>query len=223
MIKTNRKMTGIRIHQALKFVGIIAGTWALLLVLITTLTYLPGHPDFSIFSTYLSDMSDSSKTPGWPPIIFNAGTLIAVPLRYLVIVLLVWRLSQLGAGRGFSISALILGFFSTAGTALMTAVPFGIAPTIHKLGIVLYFLGVVFLQTLIGIKEISLKKIPRILPVLSFSMVVLYLIFTILMILFERGMVERSTPVIWEWLAFFSSILWVFTHGILLGKADTSR
>ena len=204
-------------------VGIIAGVWALLTVIITTLSYLPAHPDFSIFTTYLSEMSDSSITTGWPPIIFNAGTLMAVPIRYLVIVLLVLRLSQFGAGRAFAISTLVLGFFSTAGTALMTAVPFGTGPAIHKLGIVFYFLGVVFLQIVIGIKELSLKNIPKVLPGLSFIMVVLYSIFTILMILYEQGTVGRTTPVIWEWLAFFSSVLWVFTQSILLDKPDTSR
>jgi hypothetical protein len=213
----------IKIPAALKIAGIIAGAWAVLLVLTTTLAYLPGHPDFSIFTTYLSDMSDPEKTAGWAPIIWNSGTLLSVPLRYLVIVLLVMRLRQLGAGKAFAAAVLSIGFFSTAGTAMMTATPFSVSPLIHKSGIAFYFFGVVILQTIIFIKEWSLKKIPRGLPLLSLAMVLLYFVFVTLIVLYEQGTVSRSTPVIWEWAAFSSSVIWVFTQSIVLGKKEAAR
>ena len=222
MLTENSNHAFINIPTALKLIGIIAGTWALLLVVTTTLSYLPGHTDFSIFTTYLSDMSDTGKTPGWPPIIWNSGTLIAVPLRYLVLVLLVMRLRQLGAGKSFAIAVLIIGFFSTAGTAMMTATPFSVSPVIHKAGIGFYFFGVVVLQTIIFIKEWSLKSIPRGLPLLSLTMVLLYFVFVTLVVLYEQGMVSRATPVIWEWLTFLSSVAWVFTQSIVLGKSDSN-
>lgn len=208
----------INIPSALKLVGIIAGLWALLLVISTALAYLPGHPDFSILTTYLSDMSDPVKTSGWPPILFNSGTLIGAPLRYLVIVLLVLRLSQLGAGRAFRISTLITGFISTSGTVLMTAVPFSIAPAIHKLGIPLYFLGVVVLQLLIGLKELSIPAVPKFLPGLCFLTMIVFFIFAALVMLYDQGMVSRTTPIIWEWLSFSSSVVWVFAQSFRLGK-----
>ena len=222
LIKSN-KQTFINIPAALRLVGIIAGVWALLLVVATTLSYLPGYPDFSIFTTYLSDMSDTGKTSGWPPIIWNSGTLIAVPIRYLVLVLLVMRLRQLGAGKAFAIAILIVGFFSTAGTAMMTATPFSVSPTIHKAGIGFYFFGVVVLQTIIFIKEWSLKNIPRGLPLLSLAMVLLYFVFVTLVVLYEQGVVSRATPVIWEWSAFLSSVVWVFSQSIVLGKKDSAE
>lgn len=223
MLTENNNLSFVSIPTALKLVGIIAGVWALLLVVATTLSYLPGHPDFSIFTTYLSDMSDTEKTSGWPPIIWNSGTLIAVPIRYLVLVLLVMRLRQLGAGKAFAIAVLIVGFFSTTGTALLTALPFSVSPTIHKTGIGLYFFGVVVLQTIIFIKEWSLKNIPRGLPLLSLAMVLLYFVFVTLVVLYEQGVVSRATPVIWEWLAFLSSVVWVFAQSILLGKAHSAQ
>jgi hypothetical protein len=181
------------------------------------IAYLPGYPNFSIFNTYLSDIGD---TPGWPQIIWNSGTLIAVPIRYLVLALLVMRLRQLGAGKSFAIATLIVGFFSTAGTALMTATPFSVSPIVHKTGIGLYFFGVVVLQTIIFIKEWSLKGIPRGLPLLSLVMVLIYFVFVTLVVLFEQGVVSRSTPIIWEWLAFLSSIAWVLAQSIGLGKTN---
>lgn len=219
MLVEASNQTSISIPGALRLVGIICGVWAILVVLTATLAYLPGHPDFSPFTTYLSDIGD---TAGWPQVLFNSGTLIAAPMRYLVIVLLVLRLAQLGAGRAFAVATLIVGLVSTTGTVLMTAVPFSVAPGVHKLGIPLYFLGIVVLQMLIGIRQWSLGDVPKVLPVLSFVMVAAYLIFATLVILSEQGVVGRNTPAVWEWLAFLSSVVWLFAQSILLGKMDAA-
>jgi hypothetical protein len=135
-----------------------------------------------------------------------------------VLALLVMRLRQLGASRGFAIATLIVGFLSTAGTALMTATPFSVSPIVHKTGIGLYFFGVVVLQTIIFFKEWSLESIPRGLPLLSLAMIVFYLIFVTLMVLYERGTVSRNAPVIWEWLAISTSIAWMLAQSIVLGR-----
>jgi hypothetical membrane protein len=217
MQATTYDRSSISIPRALRLVGIIGGIWAILVIAAATLAYIPDHPDFSPFTTFMSDMGD---TPGWPKILFNSGTLMAVPVRYLVLVLLVLRLVQLGAGRTFSVASLIVGFASTAGTALMTATPFSLSPIVHKTGIGLYFLGVVVLQSLIGVREWTLKGVPRVLPVLSFTMVILYCIFTALMVLYEQGAVARTTPVVWEWLAILSSIVWMLAQSILLAREN---
>jgi flagellar biosynthesis protein FliQ len=215
MLTKKNGQTVISIPGALKLIGIIAGTWGILVVLTATLAYLPEHPDFSLFTTYLSDIGD---TAGWPQILFNSGTLIAAPIRYLVIVLIVLRLTQLGAGPAFAVSALIIGFVSSSGTVLMTATPFSVSPSIHKSGIPLYFFGVVILQTLIFVKEWSLKHIPKVLPILSLLLVVVYFVFAMLVMLNAKGIVSRSTPVIWEWMCFITSIVWVFAQSILLAN-----
>ena len=216
-MEKENKQTSISIPTTLKLVGIIAGVWAILVVITSTLSYLSEHPDFSIFTVYLSEIG---ATAGWPQILFNSGTLIAAPIRYLVIVLLILRIGQLGAGRVFIIVTLIIGLISTVGTVIMTAVPFNVSLAIHKMGIPLHFLGVVLLQTLIGVSEWSIKNIPKILPWLCFLLVVVYFVFAVLVMLHEREMVSRNTPVIWEWLAFFSSVVWVFAQSILLGNEE---
>ena len=215
MVAKMDSQTGISIPAALKLIGIISGIWGILVVLTATLAYLPEHPDFSLFTTYLSDIGD---TAGWPQVLFNTGTLIAAPMRYLVIVIIVLRLTQLSPGRVFAVSALIIGFISTCGTVLMTAIPFSVSPSIHKLGIPLYFFGVVFLQTLIFIKEWSIKNVPKVLPMLSLLLVAVYFVFAVLVMLHGKGMVSRSTPVVWEWLCFITSIIWVFAQSVLLAN-----
>jgi hypothetical membrane protein len=202
--------------KALRSIGAFAFTVAILTVLASVLAYLPVNPEFSIFTTYLSDIGD---TPGWPQVWFNSGTLLAAPLRYAVILLLVLRLrSYDGVKKSFEVAVLTMGALSTLGTVLMTAVPFSVGPAIHKSGIVLYFLGVVFLQSLIGKRELSIQGFPRSLPLLSYAIVISYLVFFVLVLLYETGVVGRHAPVFWEWMCFFTSLGWLIAHSLILGR-----
>jgi uncharacterized membrane protein YkgB len=55
----------LSIPYSLKVAGIIAGLFALVVILIATNAYLSGQPDFSMYITYLSDIK---VTPVWPQI-----------------------------------------------------------------------------------------------------------------------------------------------------------
>lgn len=218
MLVQETTQSNVSIPKAFQAICLVSGTFAVLMILLTLAAYLPDHPEFSPFTTFLSDIGD---TPGWPQVIFNSGTLIAAPLRYLVLILFVLQMYQLGAGRAFGNTVLIIGALATIGTILMTAVPFSVGPTIHKIGIPLYFFGVVPMQIVIGLKEWPLKDLPRVLPVISFLLAGAYLVFFVLMILYEMEVISRTTtvtPMIWQWLGFSLSILWVYTHGLILGK-----
>jgi len=161
--------------KTLRLIGTFTFILAILTVLTSVLAYLPANPDFSIYTTYLSDIGDTS---GWPQILFNSGTILAAPLRYIIIVLLVLRLRSFCVKKkSFEIAVLIIGAISTIGTLLMTVVPFSIAPAVHKSGIGLYFLGIVFLQFIVGKKEMFIKELPRSLAMWSFSIVACFLIF----------------------------------------------
>jgi len=218
MLVQDRTQSILSISKTFKATCLVTGTFALLLIVFTIAAYIPNHPEFSPFTTFLSDIGD---TPGWPQVIFNSGTLIAAPLRYLVLMLFVLQMYQLGAGRTFGSAVLIIGAFATLGTILMTAVPSSVGPAVHKAGIPLYFFGVVTMQIIIGLKEWSLKNIPRVLPLISFLLAGSYLVFFFLMILYELEVVSRPTavsPMIWQWLGFSFSILWVYDHGLILEK-----
>jgi len=218
MLVQERTKTYFSISKALRAICMVSGTFAVLMILLSVAAYLPDHPDFSPFRTFLSDIGD---TPGWPQVIFNSGTLIAAPLRYLVLILFVLQMYQLGAGRTFGNIVLVIGALATIGTILMTAVPFSVGPTIHKMGIPLYFFGVVPMQIIIGLREWSLKDLSRVLPVASFALAGAYMVFFVLMIMYEMDVISRTTtitPMIWQWLGFGLSILWVYTHGLILGK-----
>ena len=215
MIIHRTEQLTLSIPRSLKLVGIVGGTVGVLGIILPAMAYAPGHPGFLPTTAYLSDMG---ATPIWPQVLFNAGMLLSSPLRYLFLALLVLRLSQLGAGTGFGWAALIIGAFSTAGTIIMAAVPYSVDETTHMVGIPFYFLGVVSLQTLIGVREWKLRTVPRILPGLCFLVVATYLIFFVLMMLHESGSVSRTTPIVWEWLCATFLLVWVFAHSLLLGR-----
>lgn len=209
----------IRVSRALRIVGIIGITLGIATVLSSTLVYIQDH-DFSIFTTYLSDIGD---TPGWPQVMFNSGMLIASPVRYLFLVLLVLQLGHLGAGRGFSLAALIIGALVVVGSIGMSAIPYSLNLPLHKMSALIYFFGVVILQTLIGAQEWR-GRLPAVLPVSSLAVVVIYLVFAVLLTLVGKvDGITRNTPVFWEWLAFCSLMFWLITHSVVLGGVRLSR
>ena len=219
MTTIEKTVPTLSIPRSLKVVGLVTGSIGVLEIVLSTIAYAAIMPGFNLLATYLSDIS---ATPIWPQIFFNAGMLIVSPLRYVVLVLVVLRLYQLGAGQTFGKTALILGVFTSVGTIIMTAVPYTVNVNIHKLGIPLFFFGVVALQAVIGVCEWKLKAVPRSMPILCFVVVGIYLIFFTLEMLYEANVVSRSTPVLWEWLCAISLLAWVFAHSLILGKVDTT-
>jgi len=197
---------------SLKIIGIFGATFGLIGTLMAAIAYISGHPDFSMFTTFLSDIGD---TPGWAQILFNSTTLIAAPIRFLIIVLVAMCLSQVGASNRFTHTVLIIGAISTIGTIIMTAVPYSVSKEIHLAGIPMYFFGLVVWQTILGIEEWKLG-VPRILPVLSFMVVFAFLSFFILVVLYQANVTGRFLAPIWQWLGFFFSIIWAYAHSIIL-------
>jgi hypothetical membrane protein len=209
----------ICLSKALRIVGIIGVVLGITTVLCSTLLYVQEN-DFSIFETYLSDIGGKL---GWPQVIFNSGMLIISPVRYLFLVLLVLQMVHLGASRAFATSALIIGGFVVIGSIGVSAIPYSLNLTLHKISALLYFFGVVILQTLIAAQEVR-RKLPVVLPVSSMSVVAVYLIFAVLLSLVGKiEGITRNTPVIWEWLAFCSLMVWLIVHSIVLGNIRITR
>lgn len=209
----------IRVSRALRTVGIIGVLLAIVTVILSTLLYIQEH-DFSLFTTYLSDIGNAA---GWPQVVFNSGMLIAAPVRYLFLVLVVFQLGHAGAGKAFTRFTLIIGALVIAGSIGLSAIPYSLSLVLHKTSALAYFLGVVILQSLIGVQEWR-SRLPAVLPISSLAVVAIYLIFAVLLSLV--GKVEgitRNTPVIWEWLAFCSLMFWLIAHTTVLGNVRTKE
>lgn len=211
MNKTTTMFSGLRAFRIMAVVSLLVG---IATVAFAVIAYVPIHPQFSVFNTYLSDIGD---TAGWPQIIFNNGTILAAPLRVMVVVFLLLVLRAYHGRKPWIEGViLVLAFVSAFGTVCMTAVPYSTGPAVHKAGIGLYFLGAVFLQSVVGFIEWKIKDFPWVLPVLSFLIVFCFVIFLVFYMLLQSGSDVRALSVFWEWMCFFSSMLWLMGHAISL-------
>jgi len=211
MNKTMIMFSALRAFRVIAVVSLVVG---MLTVIFAVVAYVPAHPQFSILNTYLSDIGD---TVGWPQIIFNNGTILAAPLRVMVVVFLLLVLRGYDGRRPrFERAALVLAVVSAFGTVCMTAVPYSTGPAVHKAGIGLYFIGAVFLQSVLGLKMLKIKELPHMLPVLSFFIVVCFVAFLFFYLMLQSGGDVRALSVFWEWMCFFSSMLWLAGHLVFL-------
>ena len=171
--------------------------------------------DFSFFTTYISDFGAAQ---GWPSALFTAGMLIAAPLRYLFLVLLLVRLVHLGASSRFRSTMLVVGAMTVLGSIETAAIPFTLDAAIHKGSALLYFFGTVVLLGAISVQEWKLR-LPRALPLSGIAVVAAYFVFaTLLAMAGKVGAIDRATPVPWEWLSFIALMVWLAAHTLLLGS-----
>ncbi len=219
MAQTIHDEPTVRVSEALRAVGFTGVALGFATVAGAALLYVSGH-EFSLFTTYLSDIGN---TPGWPQVVFNNGMLLSAPVRYVFLVLLVAQLVHRGASVAFRRVALTMGALVVAGSIGMAAIPFSLHLVAHKASALVYFLGVVVLQSLIAVEEWRCR-LPRLLPASTLAVVVIYLVFaTLLALVGKMATITRSTPVIWEWLAFVAIMVWLVAHSILLGDGRRAR
>ncbi len=170
--------------------------------------------EFSLFTTYISDFGSAG---GRPEAIFSAGMLVVAPLRYLFLVLLLTQLVHLGASPRVRSALLVVGAFVVLGSIGTAAVPFTLHRATHKAAALLYFFGTVVLQGALAVQEWRLR-LPRLLPLTSGAVVLVYFVFATLLALVDRvEAVDRHTPVVWEWLAFAALMVWLAAHTALPG------
>lgn len=176
--------------------------------------------EFSVFTTYVSDFGSAG---GWTQAIFTAGMLIAAPLRYLFLVLLLARLVHLGASPRVRTVLLVVGAVVVLGSIGTAAVPHTLHLRTHMGSAFLYFFGTVVLQSSLAVQERRLR-LPTWLPLSSIAVVAVYFVFATLLALVGRVEgVDRQTPVPWEWLAFVTLMVWLAAHTFTLGAKRPER
>lgn len=202
----------ISVQHALVVVGVLGLAAGITTILASAWAYAAVR-DFSLLTTYISDFG---AVEGWPQAIFTAGMLIAAPLRYLFLFLLLTQLVHLGASSRFRATLLVVGALVVLGSVGTAAVPFTLHMPIHKSSALLYFFGTVVLQTAIAIREWRLR-LPVLLPLSSIAVVGAYLVFATLLSLVDKVPgIDRTTPVPWEWLCFATLMLWLAIHTLAL-------
>lgn len=195
--------------------GLVVGIGS---IFASAIAYACKH-NFSFLATYISDFG---STAGWPQAIFTSGMLIAAPLRYLFLFLLLTQLVHLGASPRFRAILLVIGAFVVLGSVGTAAVPYTLQLTTHKCSALLYFFGTVIVQTALAVQERRLR-LPALLPLSSIAVVVLYFVFaTLLALVGKFEGIDRTTPVLWEWLCFAALMIWLAAHTSILGARRVS-
>lgn len=203
----------IGVSSALLATGAVSLTIGVATILAAAWAYSAVR-DFSLVITYISDFG---AVEGWPQAIFTSGMLIAAPLRYLFLFLLLTQLVHLGASPRFRLAMLVVGALVVLGSIGTAAVPFTLHTPIHMGAAFLYFFGTVVLQLALAVQE-SRLRLPALLPLSSIAVVVVYLVFaTLLALVGKVEGIDRNTPIPWEWLAFLSLMVWLGAHTIVLG------
>ncbi len=212
-------LAAIPVQRALFVIGSIGLAIGMVTILVPAWAYSSNH-DFSLFTTYISDFGVAS---GWPQAIYTAGMLIAAPIRYLFLFLLLTQLVHLGASHRFRSSMLVIGTFVLLGSIGTAAVPYSLHLPTHKASALLYFFGTVALQLSLVVQEWRLR-LPALLPLSSIAVVAFYFVFAALLALVGKvDGIDRATPVPWEWLCFVALMVWLGAHTAILGASQRKQ
>jgi len=204
----------IPVPGALLVIGTLGLAIGIAAILASAWTYSSVR-DFSLSTTYISDFGAAG---GWSQAIFTAGMLIAAPVRYLFLFLLLTQLVYLGASPHFRSIMLVVGALVVLGSIGTAAVPFTLHLPIHKGSALLYFFGTVVLLIALAVEEWRLR-LPALLPLSSMAVVAVYFVFaTLLALVGKVEGIDRNTPVPWEWLAFLALMVWLGAHTVVLGR-----
>ena len=192
-------------------------------VITSIMLYIQVDPTFTIVSHYLSNLGSTPKGAQdgkiySSAIVFNTGFTILAIFRILVILFLARYLQIKGSPHKLTRVWVILSFFSSSGSLIVAIVPYSVSLSIHMLGALILFVGSVFSGVMFIIVELKTPEIPRYLPLVISINVIVYLIFATLLIGEWMGFAPEESSVIWEWIAFLSSLLWLSVHGVYTYK-----
>lgn len=198
-------------------VGVALG---ILTIGVSLLLYIRVDPTFSIFTHYMSKLGGIPK--GAPEgiqypsaTVFNVGMLFIVPIRLAFLISIVRLVHRMGANGWLALASLITGLISTTGSLMIALVPFSTNLYLHLMSALVYFIGATSFQLVFSITEFRTPGLPRILPVLSLLTLMVFSIFSYLLIRVEVLMVPGlAEPTIWEWALFPTLMTWLLAHGL---------
>jgi hypothetical protein len=208
----------VPIHQLVLVVGSCALLIGLVAVVLPIAVYVQGHP-FSFFTVFLSEIG---ATPVWPQVIVTSAGLVSGPVRYAFVVLLVLYFWSAGGGRFMGYSILALATVSLVGLIMLLSIPHTLDRDAHLASALTHFFAVVAVQAAILIEERRLRLSPILISA-TLAVIIFNLIFAVLLSLAGKvAFISRTTPALWEWLAFAAQFYWSLIHTIMLGRVGPS-
>ncbi|MBD3253674.1 MAG: DUF998 domain-containing protein [Candidatus Lokiarchaeota archaeon] len=200
------------------WIGILGALITLITLFTAVALYMIDYPQFNIMENYISDLGDG---PNGSNVVFNTGTIISGVIFFVFFVLIYkYFIGALG-------SSLLLrfGFISSIISAIGW-IMVGIftdkqAPDMHLVAAALYFFGALLFGLIYGLITYRKKIISKSHAYLGFFVAIFFTLFLTFFIfkLFNRGLLEEIA-IFFEWFAYFSWILWILDHSILVLKSN---
>jgi len=195
------------------YIAYIGFIFSIIFISIAVLLY--GDPSFSIFTHYLSDLGAVARNSS---LIFNMGMIISAPIRVLFGFYLLKFLKSKGANEKtirFTSYTIITG---AIGSILLAVFPYDILLIMHMLGAFTYFFSVVIVQLSISKMEFKIGTIPKVLPIIGLIVVLNYGLFLGFEISEIMSDVLRLLACFFEWMSYFSLMVWLLFHGFYLHR-----
>ncbi len=187
--------------------------------IISILLYKRKDRTFSFFTHWLPTYGDT--VPKTVAHIFNTNVIVLSPLMALFILYLSSFLGKMGAGMFLISIVAIIGCIASTGQFFVGIIPANYSYKVHAFAALFFFGGTALYGILISIIELMIG-FPIYIPLFGFFMALSFFIFLVLLIVINVDATKnQSLPAIWEWLSYFSLIIWVFLHGIFLLRTNS--
>lgn len=185
------------------------------IIFISIAVILYGDPTFSIFTHYLSDLGAAARNSS---LVFNIGMIISAPLRVLFGFYLLKFLKSRGANeKTLKITAYTI-VIGAMGSVLLAIFPHDVLLIMHMLGAFVYFFSVVIIQISFSKMELKTENMSKFLPIIGLVVVMNYVLFLGFEISEILSDVFRLLACLFEWMAYFSLMVWLLVHGFYLHR-----
>ena len=191
----------------------------LILSLVSTITaiflYISEDETFSFFTHWLPTYGKTVPLPAAH--VFNTGIIIISPMMLMAHWVIYRFLRKTGARQGIIKAAFVAGCVSSLGEFLLGVIHADVNFTGHLIAALFFFIPALLFGLLYAVAELKLSKLPGRLGLSGLLLAGCFFVFTFLLIITQINTeLDPNLPALWEWISYFSLLLWSGLHGLYL-------
>ncbi len=197
------------------FLAILFSIISLVSTIVSISLFKKKDATFSFFTHWLPTYGDT--VPKTVAHIFNTNVIILSPIMAMFILYLSLFLEHMGASTFLIFVAFFIGSIASLGQFFVGIIPANYSFKMHMIAALFFFGGTAIYGTVFSIIELTVPGFPVSIAIIGFMMTLFFSVFFILLILINVDTTRnQNLPAIWEWLSYFSIIIWVTSHGFFI-------